>query len=383
MDAVVQLIRNALCCCKDLHLFKGTNLDDPAYTAEFYRFPKPMNQTTPLELLICPTQLFACISTTFSGYLLIVDSGYKKLVRVNRLIEMRANKSSSSSTADRIVNEGLAKARSDALKSIFIGINVISIGISFFWLFCNSLHVTETDWIGGVQGLINALTVMEIGLLPLLYYMLEDGFGLLAKSKRVQALVSVLTSSKTGFVPQENLTAETYSWIVTNGWTPFWDKSVDSFEPLPSEMTETKQMNQEVSKLNTTLDAVTGKQKDAADKDKAAMSQTLDKTAARLEGEAAMFRMEGYREFLYFLLNLVAFYGYLLGIIVYYYDKEEFQPYHVGYMKFWMNNDDADWYGNFAGDLMWTIEPIVILTSPSIMNWMKPKIAKTAKAKTD
>jgi heme/copper-type cytochrome/quinol oxidase subunit 2 len=66
--------------------------------------------------------------------------------------------------------------------------------------------------------------------------------------------------------------------------------------------------------------------------------------------------------------------------VVYYYNKEDFQPSAIRGLKLGMTNADADWHGNLAGDLMWTIEPIVILSSSMIMDWIKPKIAKV---KTD
>ena len=370
MDAVVQFLRNAMCCCKDLHLFAGTKLHDPKHTAKYYNFPEPLNQTTPLELLICTTQLYACISTTLSGYRLIMESGYGKLRRVNRLVEIHS-RDSRDTLADKIATESLLKERAAARRSIFIGANVISIGISFFWLFANSLHVTDTDWIGGVPGLIHALTVMEIGLIPLLYFMLEDGFGQLANASRLQKLVKMLQS---GGVSEDALNVETYQWIVTGGWSPFWIQEYGAFEPLPDEVADTKEMNDQIAKLSTTLGAITTTR--VKKEDQSVVSTALQTTATRLEADISMVRMEGYREFLYFILNWIAFYGYMLGIIVYYYEQEEFQPWHIRRMKFGLKNEDADWNGNFAGDLMWTIEPIIILTSPMLLGWLKPKPSK-------
>jgi hypothetical protein len=381
----VQFLRNAMCCCKDLHLFGDTVLHESKHTALLYDFPEPMNKTTPLELLICVTQLYAFVSTTLSGYRLIMKSGYGKLRRINQLQLINSKLHTKSTTLpERIVNERLVEERQAARRSIFIGINVFFIGGSFFWLFANSLHVTETDWIGGLPGLIHALTVMEVCLVPLLYFMMEDGFGQLAKSKRMKKLVAVLRRGDR--VPDDALNAEAYSWIVAdgypNGWNPFWVHEFDALlDPLPDEVSETKKLNDEITMLNTTLEAITGKTKGTVNKDQeSALSLALEKTAAHLEEEVPVLRMEGYREFFYFVLNFIAFYGYLLGVVVFYYDKEDFQPTYVRELKFRMTNADADWHGNFAGDLMWTIEPIVILGSPMLMGWTKSKIAKV---KTD
>lgn len=373
MDAVVQFLRNAMCCCKDLHLFAETKLQDPKHTANYYNFPPPLDQTTPLELLISTTQFYAFVSTTLSGYRLIMESGYGKLRRVNRLIQIHSSQSNHS-LADKLVMESLLQSRAAAKRSIFIGVNVMSIGISFFWLFANSLHVTDTDWIGGVQGLIHALTVMEIGLVPLLYFMLLDGYGQLSKATRMQALVDTLQSGNT--VSASAMTVETYEWIVADGWSPFWTEEYGALEPLPDDLVETKQLNDEINKLNTTLGAITNKSKQQE------LSNTLQKTASRLDTQIHMLKMEAYREFVYFVLNWIAFYGYMLSIVVYYFDEEEYQPSHVWHLKFGQKNEDADWYGNFAGDVMWTIEPIIILFSPMVLRWMVPT-STTSKVKKD
>lgn len=63
IDAVIQLIRNALCCVKDWSLFSDTILYDSNKTSEFLGgvdLPSPLNQTTPLEVIISLTQFWAC-----------------------------------------------------------------------------------------------------------------------------------------------------------------------------------------------------------------------------------------------------------------------------------------------------------------------------------
>jgi len=76
------------------------------------------------------------------------------------------------------------------------------------------------------------------------------------------------------------------------------------------------------------------------------------------------------------VLNFIAFYGYLLGILVFYFQDEPQQPTVVKRALLGMDNSSADWHGNFAGDLMWTIEPLIILASPSLLNRFKPEKKK-------
>lgn len=134
---------------------------------------------------------------------------------------------------------------------------------------------------------------------------------------------------------------------------PFWagKSGLDDAE-------EEKEMSKEVANLVSELDAWT------KDKDNTSMKATIRETAIRLDSDAVTTRYEAYRELIYFILNFIAFYGYLLGIVVYYYDEEEKQSVYVRSMKLGMTNPNADWSGNFAGDLMWTIgKDAPILTS--------------------
>mmetsp|Transcript_18397 Transcript_18397/g.27945 ORF Transcript_18397/g.27945 Transcript_18397/m.27945 type:complete len:121 (+) Transcript_18397:881-1243(+) len=62
------------------------------------------------------------------------------------------------------------------------------------------------------------------------------------------------------------------------------------------------------------------------------------------------------------------FNGYLLGVVLYYSGANEDQPAAIRQLKLGYSNDEADWGGNFAGDFMWTVEPIVILLSPFIIS---------------
>ena len=42
-------------------------------------------------------------------------------------------------------------------------------------------------------------------------------------------------------------------------------------------------------------------------------------------------------------------------------------------------NEDADWHGNFFGDVMWTVEPIVILSSPMLATYIRTQSKLTTK----
>uniref|UniRef100_A0A7S3VCM1 Uncharacterized protein n=1 Tax=Chaetoceros debilis TaxID=122233 RepID=A0A7S3VCM1_9STRA len=373
MDAIVQLIRNAMCCVKDLNLFAESlpNLYDPEYTSKFYTFPTPfMSKTTPLEFLICISQLYACISCTISGYNLIFGGGILKLKRLTRVSDLvhkkRLDKAGSkkkdddkddkADKDDAIVNQAVAtsvmKEANGALRNVFVGICVLPIGMSFFWLFCNSLHITEAGWVGGLPALIHALTVMEIALVPLLYFMLKDASSALRKAVDIRAMVEKFSEKKNKDVAPSGgelswINLDSYSLIVDSGWSPYWTTSAISNVDQDA---EGKMLTKEIEALERNV-------KSSLSGDAAIVNASK---AAEMEEAAQVSYLEGYREYAYFVFNFIAFYGYLLGVVVYYFDADENQPAAVRQLKLGYSNDDADWGGNFAGDFMWTVEPIFI-----------------------
>lgn len=306
MDAVVQFIRNALCCVKDLQLFESTFIYDATYTNEFLgNLMEPLNQTTPLEIVISVTQLYACISNTRAG-LSLLNTSVGKLRRIVRLVEKRmGNPAKNFTPAERIVNESLIKEGKMALRGVFIGTLVAPIGIAFWWLFINSWHVTEVDWFGGVSGLIHALEVMEICLIPLLYYMIVDGFETLNKSKKAKALITTIQEEK---MSPSSVGVITFESMTT--WVPFWDGGISMFS-VQDELEEEKKLAKEVEAVQKQLDTWFPSDKDMkkgekeAKQSKAAFAEAEEK----LETSIHTNRMEGYREFLYFVLNFIAFYG--------------------------------------------------------------------------
>lgn len=380
MDAIVQFTRNFLCCIKDLDLFRDSipSLYDASKTSLILgELSEPMDKTTPLELIISITQFYVCISCTKSGIPLVTNS-VGKLRRILRIVETRMTQKPEKdwTHADRIVNESLLKEAKFALRSVFVGMCVWPIGIAFWWLFLNSFHVTEVDWYGGLPALIHALTVMECCLLPLLFFMIKDGFECLQKSKNSKDLLEKIQKGTL-----EPGSISIYSYETMTGWTPFWDGGVSIFSSTGQD--EDKQTEKEVEKVKGTFSTLFLSEGDKKknEKEKKLRKQALEDAEEKLETAVTVSRFEGYREIFYFVVNCIAFYGYLMGIIAFYYDDEESQPSHVRSLKFGYNNSDADWTGNFVGDMMWTVEPIVILTSPFLLAMAKPQ--KKNKVKSD
>ena len=369
LDAIVQLLRNGLCCIKDLGLLQNTFLWDPKVTLRYYELPPPLDQTTPLEVMISVWQFYAFFSTSQSGWHLFWSS-VGKYRRIDRLMKLRQSAAESKSTADRLVNASLIKEAMYALRSIFVGFNVFFIGVCFLWLAANSWHITQTNWIGGVAGLIYALAIMEVCLVPLLWYMYKDGNEQMAKAQRMESLANKIiqdqwSSKDVGLSSLEALT----------GWLPYWDSGT-SFNETSTPKVDEQNIAAEKVIIEGLLDDLGIEKKTKGEKEEKISKEKLRSKADELLASARVTRWEGYREYIYLVINTLAFYGYLLGIVVWVWDDEQNQPQSVRALMLGMENESADWHGNFLGDLMWTIEPVIILASPSLFQRFKPKSTK-------
>jgi len=379
INALVAFIRNGLCCVKDLGLFSGSFLWDSKYTALFYSFPEPyLSKTTPLEAMIGVAQFYAFVTLVKGG----VDMMYKGYAMRQSCKRVRSflpqQQQCKHPTGYRIITTQLAAEDADAFRLMWEGFWVMCVGWSFVWLTANSFHVIEAGVIGGVQGLIHALSVAEIGLLVSLYYMLKDGSRKLAKSKRIsKQLIPKLTESKGrlgNVVNDDFFNNETYADIVFSGWTPCWNTTAVTKQ-------DAAMVNKEIQTVQQTVNSLLSKDKPTSKKetdDK--LQQAVVLATQRLAHEALTSKIQGSLDYLYFVLNGIAFYGYLICVLVFY--LPDHNPHPVwSYMKYGLNNTDADWTGNFAGDAMWTIEPFTILLAPHILSALSTQQSKPSKLK--
>jgi hypothetical protein len=400
MDALVQFLRNAMCCIKDLGLLQSTFLWDSKHTRHYYDLPHPHDRTTPLEVLISLSQIYALISTSRSGWKLMMQS-YGKYQRITRLMDLNNNNNSNSnnsnqqealkqkdsnatetlekSKANQLVQESLMKEGNSALRSLFIGFNVFCIGLCFFWLAGNSWHLTEAGIIGGLPALIHALTVMEICLLPILWCMLRDGGAQLSKSRRMQDLATSLLNKSSKALSLEQVELETFEHVTE--WVPEWNEGQSPRE-LNDASKEANLLQNEKSNVQKMLHELFSQQ-DSDEKEGKLQQARLRERAEALQTHSHVTRYEGYREYVYLLLNAIAFYGYLMSIIVYYFEDEMKQPLSVRRMLLHFDNPSADWHGNFAGDFAWTIEPLIIMTTPFVFQRLRSQMKKPSKIKSE
>ena len=140
----------------------------------------------PPPFFISISQLYPCISCSISGYNLIFDQGVLKLRNLYGTADvLKAKFNDIPAPANLIIRDSIMAEADLAMRCTMTGCCVLPLWIAFFWLFANSLHITTAaGWIGGLPLLIHALTVMEVALLPLLYFMTKDANTALRKAKK-------------------------------------------------------------------------------------------------------------------------------------------------------------------------------------------------------
>lgn len=101
---------------------------------------------------------------------------------------------------------------------------------------------------------------------------------------------------------------ETYTLFVKRDWKPFWSGDIGP-DAIANANAEECMMEKEVK-----VEAVEPHVKAKSEVNAMVLGK---EDALELEAMAKNSVLEGYRKYLYFLFNFIAFYGYLLGVVVY------------------------------------------------------------------
>ncbi|GMH65631.1 hypothetical protein TrST_g8442 [Triparma strigata] len=449
----VGLARNGLCCIKDLFPGLGGWLFTPVVDSLLIRYltllpPFPMlsqllpsdllaasSLTTWLELMICPLQFFAMFNLTKSGISGIQDAVANlssvphweaSLETAKRSIHSddstvssnSSRRSGRSRTPSKKLKErgytiaGIAPTSpevilattsflSDSLKSykqaqltsLIESFACLIIGPAFFWLACNSLHVTSTPYIGGVDGVIIALCFMEAALFPCLYFMLVSAVKATSMASKMTEYAEYGYDGDLAFDAKKP-DKELFDWVSgavvlrsSNGFMADSDdtpkkKDRDAEWNFFYNLSKAQGFGSDSEKDLTTLYPWHAPNSDNYDDlTKEAFNIFISGIEAFSDGSTALITdalpliqgggerlaVEKYRLWAYFFLNFTAFYGYLMAPVTYYTPNGHNAISDA--LKFGMSDDAADWAGNFAGDLCWTIEPALILFGAALITW--------------
>ena len=297
---------------------------------------------------------------------------------------------------------------------------LLTLGVSFFWLFANSLHLNELThpdlktplpYVGGFVNVIHSLTAMELALVPLLYLMVVDVLDALSSKSSMSALLDRIEDDgndencalHAGPASQPSKVA--FDLIAAAADLATCDGAADIY--AAGDAAFAKNFTAETIEKNMAFypwncDCVpagadmAGRVDGCVDNINQGLSSMItDKRRPIIVREAVPILLGGikrldyevWRSALILVFNVFAFHGYLLGILVYH-DSKGNVPAHAGralhLLKFGLDHGRADWWGNFIGDLCWTLEPALILFGGTIIvaiDSMRSKKEKKGAAK--
>ena len=380
----VQLLRNAFCVMKSL-LPPSNFLQLPLFTdSSFY----PLTITTSIELLIAPTQLAAVFLNIASGFKNIregISNANRTTVwlnAINRIFISEPFKSSSSEFL--IIKQGLESDRVLSRRRTFIGFLELIFGVAFIFLTLNTLHIVGPTH---PKPLIDALISMEIGLAYILVIMWQSFTRKVRDYSKIRRLISTVKSLKARTAGALLLGAMDSGFAEDGLFDAFMFFDA-TYAPLwrTKNTSKTLSLADEIQTEFRNVTAVFLKLK--AVKASAEETTTDCSLLSSLKKQEFETMLQAPQELIYFALNFTAGYGYLLGILAFYIPEVKNNGLGMAnflaasldsagesyswckFLMFGLTHADADWYGNFAGDVAWTIEPILMLYSASFLSFV-------------
>lgn len=368
-----QFVRNFLCICKSL-----LPTSSPLHQVALATAVHPLNEVTWLELCIGITQFLAvlfCIISSYTNFIVGARDYFRSSKAFVFLDRLSIHGGTVSCAEYTILRHGVLKDQRTGVTKMLVGGGEFVIACSFVFLATNSFHVRGPTH---PLPLYHALIAMEIALVYFLYLMwgnvvnkLRDALKFRELLQSMEKLEGVKVSSRkfidlscdAGFL--DNL-METYL-LIDNTYAPVYRRSRTIIDGL----------REDLKTVHNTLDeAVLG-----ADKEQKGSAATKA-LRAELRRRITESYIESFLEFIFLLLNLAAGLGYLMGIMAFFFplaystvnmpDEDTFSHFMARACMLQLPPSIADWYGNFAGDLAWTIEPLLVLCKPAILHYFAP-----------
>jgi hypothetical protein len=336
---IVQFIRNALCLLKTL---------SPS-TCFIHRivFPsasEPFSKVSIVEYFISFTQIAAVVYNISSGYFNLLD-GCRDYNRCSKLIpsleRLSITDSTKRSSSYTLLKNSIEKNKRKAFERTVIGFWEVVIGISFMFLAVNSLHLHPK---GHPKPLIDALIAMEIGLAVILYYMFKNIWKDVLKCKINYRLIAIVDQTVTRITIQRLLVL-----AANNGYIEHIYDAFELFYP-PYKLVYRRSINYEdclsedlssitrITDIEYTLDHLIQMSNgdvninieidsdDSTDSKHQSINMTIlinKNLASVMKHSTDKSTFKVIVDIILFLLNIIAGYGYLLGILVFYFPKQE------------------------------------------------------------
>lgn len=379
----VQLFRNFFCVLKSLLPLSNFFQRSHFQNSSFY----PLTITTAIELLIATTQFAAVIFNCSSGYSDITNGrrDHKRatlwLKNINKVFLSVPFKSSSAEFL--ILQQGLKSDIASSRRRIIIGYLELVFGFAFVFLVLNSLHIVGPTH---PKPVIDALISMELGLAYILVVIMWPSFtskvGDIGRLSRLSDFAGGLMCRSPGALLQGAMDSgfteeELFMAFLScdTSYSPKWRSDG------PSELCD-EDLVTEIQKEFRNITAVFAKLT-VAENISNGTKINSNLLSAKLRKQKFEAQLQAPLELLYFVLNFIAGYGYMLGILAYYIPEDatdvsrglQYYLLNIQYSNNWckvlmfgLSHGDADWWGNLAGDMAWTVEPLVVLLQKPITN---------------
>jgi hypothetical protein len=233
------------------------------------------------------------------------------------------------------------------------GVADLIIGASFMYLSCNSLHIRGADH---PKPLMDAV---YFSLLPIGYYVVLIAISIYNLHQEAQSmrLLSAALQEVDEVDAGDNMSSSLIIKMYESGFSGNLSLALQHMDPsyaavasCPTDVaTDLEKVSASIARVNTEAGRASA--------------------ATRLQALADYSSYQIGLDIILFLLNLGAWYGYLVASLVYYI-PESSQPVYLQMMKLSHSHSSADWWGNFGGDLLWTIEPFIILVCVPLIQSM-------------
>jgi len=373
-----QLVRNFLCVVKAL-LPASSILLQPLFSLA----PEPLNEVNVLEYAIAITQFGAVVFNIVACYTDMIQ-GYREYLRSRKslvaLDKLSIHGGSVGSGEYTVLKHALQSDLNVGNVRFWIGVCEFFIGCAFTFLMANSLHLRAPThpW-----PLIHAVSVMEICLVYILYIMWEAVIKQMSKGLKLSELaVRVKQAQGTKLSTRKVLEIASDCGYLDNlmeaymlsepSYTPVYRRSAVLCEGLREDLKLIHNIiDDSMNSSSTTM--VTNDGLTIVDSNPTFTHKPKKQpirsgiVVSDLQAKATVCYVEAVIDLLLFILNFIAGYGYFMSVIACYYPQAADGSLPEGLML-GLSSMDADWYGNFMGDLAWAIEPVIIIFRTEIIS---------------
>eukprot|EP01041_Mallomonas_annulata_P006100 gene6100-12353_t len=393
IETWVSLFRNFLCVCNSL-VHPASWFRQPFLT----NFRSPIANASIIELGVGTLQFAAVWFGCFSG-LKNIYGGCKDYIWIVSVRKEFLNVIAKRKIPHlSIIKDDLTIAKTSAKYRIVTGIFELTIGLGYTFLGLNSFHIHFQTH---PKPVIDALIFMEIALLYFLILMWSTFATAVKDNRRARLLADALNTNSAVYSSTSNLLAIIqkcgYSDDVMTAvilmdplYTNTWRNGRVKFNEQNKSLDAC--LNKDLNKFDETLEKFCTIIKKEKKSDPNERKVDNKKELKQLQTKAENNRSSAAENLiihsevsstnipfnlLYFLLNCIAAYGYFLCILAFYVPENQnldiSQPIWYQIMKFGHSNAITDWWGNLIGDICWTIEPAVILSTSWLITHMNMK----------